>query len=328
MRHAISTALLAIVVWVGVAGTAAADVCVSIDEPRDTFNSADRSAALILIAREFRQEGLQVAADNCTADYVLSHVKLGNVIIVSLAGPNGQREGRALGMDDLPALYSQMVRSIVSGRPMAGFNVVDRTNVTEAQSVQHRVETDSFTYARLGYGTTFAGKAQGAPTMGFGYRAELDSFAIDVSFLNYQIRSAGSSYNAASGYYGSGGGVSGSILKLEGLYFLKPAANASGYFGGGLSWGVTSVSKGTSTTYSSSRGSGLQGELTVGYELPRASTMRVFVQADAVLPFYRATGETVTFLSKSPYTTRTSDGRRYTPSLSLSLGLGWQRHRR
>ena len=101
MRHAISTALLAIVVWVGVAGTAAADVCVSIDEPRDTFNSADRSASLILIAREFRQEGLQTGTDNCTAVYVLSHVKLGNVIIVSLSGPNGQREGRALGREAL-----------------------------------------------------------------------------------------------------------------------------------------------------------------------------------------------------------------------------------
>jgi len=81
--------------------------------------------------------------------------------------------------------------------------------------------------ARLGYGATYFGNAQGAPTMGFGYRAELDSFALDVSFLNYQIRSSSDSYNAAAGYYGSGGGFSGSLLKLEGLYFLKPRANAS-----------------------------------------------------------------------------------------------------
>jgi hypothetical protein len=101
---------------------------------------------------------------------------------VTLSGPNGQREGRALGMDDLPALYNQMVRSMLTGRPMTGFNVIDRTNVTEAQTTQRRVPTDSFTYARLGYGATYFGKAHGAPTMGFGYRAELDSFALDVSF--------------------------------------------------------------------------------------------------------------------------------------------------
>jgi hypothetical protein len=222
-----------------------------------------------------------------------------------------------------------MVRSIITGRPMTGFNVVDRTNVTEAQTIQRRVQTDSFTYARLGYGATMFGKAQGAPTMGFGYRAELDSFALDVSFLNYQLRSSSGAYNPGGYYYGSGGGVSGSLLKLEGLYFLKPAANASTYLGGGLSWGGTSSSKNTDTTYTSLRGSGLQGELTVGYELPRASTLRAFVQADAVLPFYRATGETVTFKSTPPYTTtRTAGARQYTPSLSLSLGVGWQRHRK
>jgi hypothetical protein len=312
----------------GSSAAALANVCVTIDEPRDTLSSSDRAASLLLIAREFRQGGEDVVSQGCTSAYVLSHVKLGNVIIVTLSGPNGQREGRALGMDDLPALYSQMVRSIITGRPMTGFNVVDRTNVTEAQTTQRRVQTDSFTYARLGYGATYFGSAQGAPTMGFGYRAELDSFALDVSFLNYQIRSSGNSYNAMAGYYGSGGGFSGSFLKLEGLYFLKPAANASAYMGGGLSWGGSSTSKSTATEYSSVRGSGLQGELTVGYELPRASTLRMFVQADAALPFYRTVEETVTFRSTAPYSTRTAGGRRYTPSLSLSLGLGWQRHRK
>jgi hypothetical protein len=329
MRQAISRGFIAGLLLLGVAGAARANVCINIDEPRDTFSASDRVASLILIAREFRHAGEQVGSDNCTSVYVLSHVKLGNVIIVTLSGPNGQREGRAQGMDDLPALYNQMVRSIITGRPMTGFNVVDRTNVTEAQTVQQRVPTDSFTYARLGYGATFGGKAQGAPTMGFGYRAELDSFALDVSFLNYQIRSSRPSFSPIGGsYYGSNGGFSGSFMKLEGLYFLKPAANASTYFGGGLSWGGTSTSTSTANSYSSMHGSGLQGELTVGYELPRASTLRAFVQADAVLPFYRANGETVTFQSTTPYSTRTSGGRQYTPSLSLSIGLGWQRHRK
>ena len=183
-------------------------------------------------------------------------------------------------MDDLPALYSQMVRSIVTGRPMTGFNVVDRTNVTAAQTSTRRVQSDSFSYARLGYGTVFGNHNQGAPAMGFGHRAELDSFGIDVSFLNYQIQPSNTSY-ASTGYYGSDGGVSGSLLKLEGLYFLKPAANASTYVGGGLSWGGTHFSKGSTNSHTSWHGSGLQGELTVGYELPRASTLRMFVQADA-----------------------------------------------
>ena len=99
--------------------------------------------------------------------------------VVTLSGQNRQREGTALGLDDLPALYSQMVRSIVTGRPMDGFYVMDRTNVTEAQEASRkRVQSDSFGYARLGYGSVFGDRGYGGPTLGFGYRAELDSFGI------------------------------------------------------------------------------------------------------------------------------------------------------
>jgi hypothetical protein len=314
MHQPISRALIVGVLLLGAADAARANTCVDIDESRDTFSPQDRAASLLLIDREFRLEGVQVDSGGCTAFYTLAHIKLGNVIIVTLSGPQGQREGRALGMDDLPSLYNQMVRSMITGHAMSGFNVVDRTNVTKAQTTERRVPADSFTYARLGYGGTYGGGLKAGPAMGFGYRAELDSIAVDVSFLNYQIRSASPSFGQGSGYYGSNGGVSGSLLKLEGLYFLEPAANASGYLGGGLSWGGTSVSTSSGMVYTSSRGSGLQGELTAGYELPRASTLRMFVQADAVLPLYRTTADTGT--------------RKYTPSLTVSVGVGWQHHRK
>ena len=140
MRHAISSALIAGALLLGVAGAARANVCVSIDEPRDTLSPQNRVASLLLIAKEFRTAGEQVVSDGCTVFYTLSHVKLGDIIIVTLSGPNGQREGRAQGMDDLPALYNQMVRSIITGQPMTGFNVIDRTNVTTAQATQQRVQ--------------------------------------------------------------------------------------------------------------------------------------------------------------------------------------------
>src|SRR5581483_3967619 len=126
----------------------------------------------------------------------------------------------------------------------------------------------------------------------------------------------------------SQGGITGSILKLEGLYFLKPAANASPYLGGGLSWGGTALSQGARTSQTNLQGTGLQGELTMGYELPRASTVRLFVQADAILPLYRTSRESVTSLTTAPYYRRESLGRQYTPTIALSIGLGWQRHGR
>ncbi len=305
------------------ATAARADVCVTIDETRDMLSPRDRVASILLVKRQFEFEGEAVTDSACDATYTISHVKLGATIVVTLSGPNGKREGVASGMEDLPALYSQMVRSIVTGRPMSGFNVTDRTNVTEAQSSTRRVHTDSFSYARLGYGGTAHSGSRGGPAIGFGQRIELDTFGIDVSFFNYQIPQSNPTYT--SGYYEGSSGASGSLLKLEGLYFLKPTANASGYVGGGLSWGMTRFSEVATNSYSSWSGSGLQGELTVGYELPRASSLRLFVQADAGLPFYKTTSQRYNRVgtgSLSP----TIDSR-YTPTLSVSVGLGWQRHR-
>jgi hypothetical protein len=313
-RFALCALMMSVLLLAGV-GPARAEVCVAIDEARDTFPAADRAAAILLVSRQFELAGEQVAPEGCSTRYTLSHVRLGNTILVTLAGPGGHRDGTALGMDDLPALYSQMVRSIVTGRPMTGFNVIDRTNVTAAQASVHRVEADSLWYARLGYGSVFGDRAYGGPAIGFGYRHELDAFGVDVSFLNVQSKQS----EPYSYYTPSTGAFSGSLLKLEGLYFVNRTANATPYAGGGLSWGLASFGNGW-------HGSGLQAELTAGYELPRASTLRTFVQFDAALPFYSVSAVRLpaNYRLGVPLTRE----HRYAPSIGVSLGIGLQRNRR
>lgn len=304
-------------VFLGVgAGRAAADVCVTVDEVRDTFSPADRSAALLLLTRQFELAGERVGPAGCAAPYVVSHVQLGKSITVTLSGPGGHRDAVALGMEDVPAVYSQMVRSLLTGRPMTAHGVLDRTNVSEAQAAApRRVGSDSVLYARLGYGGIFGDSTYGGPSVGLiGYRKELNSIAIDVSFLNFQYRTSQSSY----GY--SSGSMTASWLKLEALRFRTPLSDRSAYMGAGLSWNTTNIDN--SSRYWN--GSGLQGELTAGYEIGRASTIRLFIQADAGLPFYTLTG-TTTFYSYAMRNPSPVIEHRYAPSLMLSLGLGWQR---
>lgn len=325
--------LVRLTIFATVLGTttmAHAQVCTRIDASKDTLTEADRAAAVLLLNRQFVLEGEQVVAD-CPTPYLLAHVKLGNNITVTLSGPAGQREGTALGLDDLPALYNQMVRSLLTGRPMTGLAVVDRTNVTTAQATAKRVHSDGFTYARLGYGAIFADRAYATPSFGFGYRAELDKVAVDVAFLDTQL--------STSDYYaGTGGASSFSLMKLSGMYLPNRDANSTPYLGGGLSWGRTQIDSPHSTVprvtgpggaYSyttGGHGSGLQTNMTAGYEFGRATTIRMFVQADATLPLYSITTSTVSFTGQGPATTR-STTRRYSPSLVVSLGLGWQRNR-
>ncbi len=316
IRRSIVTCMTCVLV--SVASAARADVCVTIDTTRDTFPPAEQVAARLLMERQFQQAGERILPEGCAAQYSLSHVRLGDTIVVSVDGPAGRRDGLAYGTDDLPALYSQIAMSIVTGRPMAGFNVIDRTNVTRSQSTARRVHTDSLWYARLGYGRLFAGDAYGTPSLGFGYRAELDAFAIDVSFLNFQF--------SDNHTFSSRGATAQTLLKLSGLYFTSPRSNRSAYFGGGLSFGHQSFGgsfDSASGYYASAfEGSGLQGELTVGYELARATSFRTFVQADALLPFYEAASQTYPVSPPRGGSVMPTTSRRYAPSLIVSIGVG------
>jgi hypothetical protein len=299
---------------------ARADVCVIVDEARDTLSPSDRSASLLLLARQFELAGERVVPPGCPDQYVVSHVQFGTRIIITLEGPKGRRDATAMGLDDVPAVYSQMVRSLVRGVPMESPGVVDRANVSETQSTPpNRIHSDAVWYARLGYGVHFADQAYGGPSIGvFGYRREGDRYGIDVSFLNFQYRSSDRTYA-----YGSGGssGMTGSWLKLEVLRYVSPAADRSPYFGAGLSWSTTNLDHDNTSL----DGDGLQGELTGGFEVGRAGSIHVFIQGDVGLPFYSLRSITYTYASTPPYSSHTSVTHRYVPSASVSLGLGWQR---
>ena len=175
-----------------------------------------------------------------------------------------------------------------------------------------------FGYARLGYGAAFAEQTRRAPAIGLGLRAELDTFAVDVSVANFAL--------AFDPYDDMSGVAVGSWLKLEALRYLTPDAQGSAYLGGGLSWGRVSIDRGGESGATSWHGSGLQGELTGGYEMGRHSDIRIFVQANAALPLFRARSFTYSY-SRTESGIETSAGvqRRYIPSAVVSIGLGWQR---
>jgi hypothetical protein len=177
----------------------------------------------------------------------------------------------------------------------------------------------SFGYARLGYGAAFADAVRSAPAVGFGFRGELPSVAFDVSFFNYMI--------GAHRYYGDGSVLAGSVLKLQMLKFLDAQSERSMYVGGGLSWGGVTANGGDAPYASSWHGSGLQGEFSTGYEFRGNTPLRVFVQGDVGVPFFRATRESFTVFTQ-PGAFRPVVDRRFIPSAVLSIGMGWDTKRR
>ena len=145
----------------------------------------------------------------------------------------------------------------------------------------------------MGHASLFGPTTHQAASFGFGYRAVFNRLGLDMSFLNFQLDDSG-------GYYGSGSSVV-SLIKLEGLYFTSPTANRSAYFGGGVSYGRTQIRMQNGVDFpTTGRGSGLQGELTFGYEIARVTSARLFAQADVTLPFYDVVFETFTYPVRPP----------------------------
>ena len=173
----------------------------------------------------------------------------------------------------------------------------------------------SFFYTRLGSGAAFADGVRPSPAIGFGVRTELDTVAVDASFVNYVIGNTSS----------SGAVVAGSLLRLQVLRFFNTRAERSPYVGAGLSWGTSIVERTENATaheyHTNWNGSGLQGEVTAGYEFFRNSALRMFVQTDVGLPFFNAVSQTYSSGRSS------ATDRRYIPTAALTFGVGWQRGR-
>ncbi len=281
------------------APASAPGVCVVIDPQRDTLDPNDRQAARSLLLQAFETERIAVdsSGTNCSESYTVSNIKLGNTINVTITGPRGQRTGRATSVEDLPNIYSQMVKSLVTGAPMeTGGGTTDRTNVTRDQSAPRRVAADNLRYIQLGYGGIMAGgSAATGPAFGGGWRKELDRIAIDIA-ITFLLANDTSLTDGATI----------AIPKLQFLWNQTPLADATFYYGLGVSFGLSGVGT-NDTTYV---GSGLQGQVSAGYAMFRSSTIRGFVQLDATLPFYKSKGD-------SDIDTR------WTPSAMLSLGFGW-----
>ncbi|MEZ4270753.1 MAG: hypothetical protein R3C68_04775 [Myxococcota bacterium] len=275
-------------------GISAHATCVVVDQQHDQLGDAERLSAGLILTETLREEGIEVATAPCSDAYVVYHIRLGEKITVVMAHGERRRRAESASVEDLPQLYSQMIRAIISDTPVGNeLHAVKRSNVVEAQANPKRIKADSLWYLSLGPILTLGEDVNPGSQFTFGYRYELNSFGVDASIS----LGAHNINNDESGFIWT-------VPKLMGLYFFDPESNGTFYLGGGLSWGgVSNIDKNEDFD-----GSGLQGELALGYELLRTSSLRMFIQANATLPFYRGSED--------------GGDERYTPTFGIAFGIG------
>ena len=292
------------------APSARAASCVRIDATLDMLSAQEQKAALLLFEQALRNEGRAIEPASCTEEWVVSHARLGDSLVVVVAGPRGRRSDRVAGPEELPAQYSQSIRALLTGRnprdELAG--VVDRTNVTSTQLEARRVPSESMFFVRLGYGYASGPGNGGGPSLGLGWRKELNRIGLDIAFANVLIPSNGSADDGYSHAPLDGGSFTPVALGVN--YHFRPLSNGTPYLGLGLGFTVWDPDAAESK--------GLDLRLSLGYEMFRASTVRLFVQADGILPTYRVTR------TRWAADGRTSSEDRFRPAtVTVSLGIGF-----
>lgn len=279
---------------------AVAGVCVVLDESQDNLAPNDRSGALIILRQTLVREGEEVVSDDCERTYTVYNVQIGRSVTVFLG--NGERtlDASAETIEELPQVYSQLVRALVHGTTLDA--AVTRDNVTAAQDAPRRQQADSMGYGRIGFGGIVADGLEPAIALGGGYRLELDHVFIDASIgllvlTGDEQESDGANLN---GRLGAG-------------YFFDGLSDSTPYLGAALTYGVIGVCVDEDTCYLDD---GLGADLIVGYEFLRSSTIRLFFEANASFPFFD------TDLDSG---SEGASGSLYTPSLSISFGIGFGR---
>jgi hypothetical protein len=294
--------------------SARAAVCVDVDAERDSFSTLQQQATRTLVEDRLRQEGKTIGSEDCEATYTVYNLKFGDTIVANLAGPQGQRKLEADSVEELPETYDQLVSSLVAGKKVG--ETTDRKNVTDGQSNDTRLDADTVIYLSTGYGGTFGGEYAAGPSIAFGWRHEIQHFALDFSVADVTIPT-----NRESSY---GNRPSGSWFQIGAMYLFDQYSAHTPYVGAGVGFGVTHVKEDDpdSEFGHSFRGRGVNIDLSGGWEFFRTSNVRFFVQGDVVLPTYKSQPTQSKIRGDDGNVVRTFEPR-YTPGFELSLGGGF-----
>src|SRR5690554_2763944 len=225
MKNLISSGVVSLVLLASASASAA--VCVQVDEARDNLDPAERVAVKTMVEDSLRNQNQQVGDTNCETTYKIYSLRLGNSVTAHISGPNGSKSQKASSIEELPETYDQLTRSLLNGETGSTATAgVNRHNVTKQQAVQRRMVADNLWFLRLGYGAVAGGDFASGPAFGLGYRYELDQLGIEISGFNFV---------GASDSDGDINGLTGSLIRLGGLYYFDPIANHSWYLNLGLS---------------------------------------------------------------------------------------------
>jgi hypothetical protein len=270
----------------GSVADASVPVCIAIDKSGDQLSEQERETAQGLLHQSVALWGGTLAPEGCEDPWLLSHVKVGDKLSVSLRRARTAHLRRAANFELLPETYLELLKACevmptpppsAPTEPVANQTVTKQSPVPESTTPTRRSwfgpgRAHGHFYARIGYNGTLRNDLNLGPSLGLGYRLEIGQLLFDVSTVNLNLwrETPYQDYKSTWNAY----------LRLMAFRYLDDYLGLNFYAGGGLSYGRTDTHDGFTAD-------GLQAEVGIGYEILRKSWVRTFVQIVASIPTYQ-----------------------------------------
>ncbi|MBN1971775.1 MAG: hypothetical protein JXR48_14780 [Candidatus Delongbacteria bacterium] len=271
-----------------------------IDEEKDQLEPKERRSALIMFESSLKEKGFDIDKES-NSYFVLYHIILGDLITVIIESPEGSVKKKEINkLSDLPRAYDQLIGAIDTNKKADEISTLNRSNVTanDIRKSEMRLKSENFKYAKLGVSTISHDKSATDIHFGFGYRAELDEFAVDVSIFNMLFSQAKDDYE-----------WDGEWIRLALIYYFDSLNSNSLYIGGGLSYGASKILEEHYFDDVDEIKTGMRGNVLFGYEMLRVSTIRFLIEGEAILPFYETLNYDLEY--------------KWAPVLKLGIGIGF-----
>jgi hypothetical protein len=307
------TIVLVVLLGLAFPAAAAADVCVEVDEARDSLTPEDRVGARRLLERQLIASGRTIAADPaaCTERWTVAHVALGGSLTVTLDGPAGSRTATAASVAELGVTYAAMLDALFAppsatevAPPVAEVPPPAPPPAPRAPVIRRR---GAF-LGRVGYGVRFVtsdlGEGVHGTTVGIAYRRATERFGFEVSALNLMVHREDRDNDV----------VWDSFVKLGAFAYVPNAPRPGTYVGVAFSYGDSKVRYRPpgQTYWNEYVECGPQAELALGTELLSSSVFQVDLGLNVLLPLYTVQVGTGT---NAEYA--------WSPGLSAALAVGF-----
>lgn len=276
-----------------------AGVCIQINTENDTLMPNEQSAAKFICEKEFQNEGA-VIDGSCTETYILTHLLLGNSIVIVLEKGDHKESVVVKGKDELQSAYNQLARYYLKGAS-TGYKNTTTENVLSTQAEKpKRLSSELNFMIMLGYGIQPVKDVGGGLNWTLGLRYDMRFMFLDFEFASGLWNAHGTEYMELN------------AVGFRGAYYFSEKNPGSFYIGAGMRAGFYFFD-GADLFDSKFSGS---GTVSIGYEWLRNTSKRFMVQIDAKFPFHNH--KLRDYIGDGDYETKTY----YFPTISFNVGVG------